>query len=246
MQEFIDITQIASFIENRYCPFSGILNFRRKFIDIFTFNSKFVFESGKIASQISCDAIIFNTRRNWSFRVYLFVSSLESGARPWCSKPPHQASPCCWRANFDNVLALSRTGSEFDCEGDIASARATRFRASRSDVTNLSMWEVSSAFGFRDVSHAVNSTHRVSPVPKDDGNDECKTSKNKSHESRAGIPSMNKPASKEKTTESEELCETAVCFLHIQLIGTKVRPSPKTHKHASRCRLGVFKVSGKI
>ena len=45
----------------------------------------------------------------------------------------------------------------------------------------------------------------------------------------AGIPSMRKPASREITSASVELCETDICFLHIQLIGTSVQ-LPKMHK----------------
>ena len=44
----------------------------------------------------------------------------------------------------------------------------------------------------------------------------------RSHESRAGIPSNLNPASKEMISDSVELCETEVCFLQIQLIGTNV------------------------
>ena len=43
-----------------------------------------------------------------------------------------------------------------------------------------------------------------------------------------GIPSNLNPASKEMISDSVELCETAVCFLHIQLIGTNVS-LPKMH-----------------
>ena len=39
---------------------------------------------------------------------------------------------------------------------------------------------------------------------------------------RAGIPSMHKTASTEMISASVELCETEVCFLHIQLTGTNV------------------------
>ena len=46
---------------------------------------------------------------------------------------------------------------------------------------------------------------------------------------RAGIPSMRKSASREIISASVELCETEVCFLHIQLIGTNVW-LPKIHK----------------
>ena len=47
--------------------------------------------------------------------------------------------------------------------------------------------------------------------------------------SRAGIPPMLKPATREITSASVELCETEVCFLHIQLIGTNVC-LPKVHR----------------
>ena len=50
----------------------------------------------------------------------------------------------------------------------------------------------------------------------------------RSHKSRAGIPSNLNPASKEMISDSVELCETEVCFLHIQLIGTNAW-LPKTH-----------------
>ena len=40
---------------------------------------------------------------------------------------------------------------------------------------------------------------------------------------------MRKPASKEVTSGSVELCETEVCVLHIQLMGTNVRV-PKIHR----------------
>ena len=50
----------------------------------------------------------------------------------------------------------------------------------------------------------------------------------RSHKSRAGIPSNLNPASKEMISDSVELGETEVCFLHIQLIGTNVR-LPKMH-----------------
>ena len=40
--------------------------------------------------------------------------------------------------------------------------------------------------------------------------------------------SMRRPASREILSDSVELCETDVCFLHIQLIGTNVL-LPKMH-----------------
>ena len=55
-----------------------------------------------------------------------------------------------------------------------------------------------------------------------------KTETIRSHKSRAGIPSNLNPASKEMISDSVELCETEVCFLHIQLVGTNVR-LPNTH-----------------
>ena len=45
----------------------------------------------------------------------------------------------------------------------------------------------------------------------------------------AGIPSMRKLASREMISASVELCETEICFLRIQLIGTNVW-LPKKHK----------------
>ena len=44
-----------------------------------------------------------------------------------------------------------------------------------------------------------------------------------------GIPSMREPASTEITATSVEQCETEVCFLRIQLVGTKAR-LPKMHE----------------
>ena len=50
----------------------------------------------------------------------------------------------------------------------------------------------------------------------------------RSHRSKAGIPSNLNPASNEMISGSVELCETEVCFLHIQFIGTNVG-LPKMH-----------------
>ena len=47
----------------------------------------------------------------------------------------------------------------------------------------------------------------------------------RSNKSSAEIPSNLSPVSKEMISDSVELCETEVCFLHIQLIGTNVWPS---------------------
>ena len=58
---------------------------------------------------------------------------------------------------------------------------------------------------------------------------EWNTSIAKSQRVRTEIPSMRKPASREMISVSVELCETAVCFLHIQLVGTNVG-LPKMHK----------------
>ena len=51
----------------------------------------------------------------------------------------------------------------------------------------------------------------------------------RSHQSRAGIESNLNPASKEMISDSVELCETDVCFLHIQLGRTNVW-LPNMHK----------------
>ena len=50
----------------------------------------------------------------------------------------------------------------------------------------------------------------------------------RSHNSSAGKPSNLSPVSKEMISDSFEMWETAVCFLHIQLIGTNVW-LPRTH-----------------
>ena len=49
-----------------------------------------------------------------------------------------------------------------------------------------------------------------------------RTASIRSHKSSAGIPSNKNPASKEMISDSVELCEIEVSFLHIQLIGTNV------------------------
>ena len=77
----------------------------------------------------------------------------------------------------------------------------------------LSAWEVSTLFGFWDVCHNAVALRRVfPPVPMNVGVGECNTSKTESHKSRAVMPSMRKPASKDVTSGSVELCDTAVCF----------------------------------
>ena len=54
--------------------------------------------------------------------------------------------------------------------------------------------------------------------------DECNFSMTRSHRSKAEMPSERKLASEEILTfVSMELCETAVCFLHIQQSGTNVQ-----------------------
>ena len=50
----------------------------------------------------------------------------------------------------------------------------------------------------------------------------------RSHNSRADKPSNLSPVSREMISHSVELCETEVCFLHIQLIGTNVRLQKRT------------------
>ena len=67
----------------------------------------------------------------------------------------------------------------------------------------------------------------------------------RSHRSRAGNPSNLSPASKEMISDSVELCETEVCFLHIQLIGTHVW-LPKNPQCSIRSRFWVLKISRKI
>ena len=49
---------------------------------------------------------------------------------------------------------------------------------------------------------------------------ERNTSISMSQKSRASNPSMRDPASREMISDSVELCETEVCFVHVQLMGT--------------------------
>ena len=58
---------------------------------------------------------------------------------------------------------------------------------------------------------------------------ERSTSITMSQRSRARIPSIREQASNDKNSDSAELRETAVCFLHIQLMGTNVR-LPMMHR----------------
>ena len=51
---------------------------------------------------------------------------------------------------------------------------------------------------------------------------ERNTSITTSQRSRASNPSIRNPASSEMISDSVELCETEVCFLHIQLTGNNV------------------------
>ena len=68
------------------------------------------------------------------------------------------------------------------------------------------------------------------------------TSMTKSQKSSVSKPSIRKPASNDIISESVELWDTDVCFLHTQLIDTNVR-LPKMHK---RCWFRVFKISSKF
>ena len=72
-----------------------------------------------------------------------------------------------------------------------------------------------------------------------------RTETNRSHRSRAGIPSYLNPASKEMISNSVELCETAICFLHIQLIGTNAW-LPTTHNVPPEVDFWFVKISRKI
>ena len=77
---------------------------------------------------------------------------------------------------------------------------------------------------------------------------EWNTSMSKSQRSKAGIPSMRVPASRGIIWASVELCETEVCFLHIQLLWTnvwlpKMHNSPPEVDFESACKIRVLKQS---
>ena len=65
---------------------------------------------------------------------------------------------------------------------------------------------------------------------------ERNTSTTMSQRSRASGPSMRNPSSREMISDTVELCETEVCFLHIQLTGTHVL-RPKYTRHLLRLTL---------
>ena len=67
----------------------------------------------------------------------------------------------------------------------------------------------------------------------------------RTHSSRAGKPSNLNPVSKEMISDSVELWETDVCFLHIQLVGTNVW-LPKNAQCSSRSGFWIFKVSREV
>ena len=62
---------------------------------------------------------------------------------------------------------------------------------------------------------------------RDAGDDECNTSSTNSQKFRKVVPSMRNPASKD--INSRTLCKTAVCFSHLELMGTTAR-LPEMHK----------------
>ena len=62
---------------------------------------------------------------------------------------------------------------------------------------------------------------------------------------RAGNPSILRPASKDITSASVLLCDTAVCFLHVHEIGTKGLGSENA-QYSTRCGLGVCQVSSEF
>ena len=64
--------------------------------------------------------------------------------------------------------------------------------------------------------------HQVAPIYLKHERRFQRTETIRSHNSRASKPSNLNPVSKEIISDSVELCETAVCFLHIKLIGTNV------------------------
>ena len=63
--------------------------------------------------------------------------------------------------------------------------------------------------------------------------------------SRAGIPSMRKPASREIISASVELCESEVCFLSIQFFWHE-RVTSENSQKTSWCWFWVFKIPAKI
>ena len=74
---------------------------------------------------------------------------------------------------------------------------------------------------------------------------EHNTSITTSHKSSASDPSIRSPVSNEIISDSVELWDTDVCFLHIDMIGTYV-PLLKLDATLPRSRFRVLKVTRKI
>ena len=64
-------------------------------------------------------------------------------------------------------------------------------------------------------------------------------------DSRAGIPSIRKLASREMSSTSVELCETDVCFLHIQLLVNERVTPENAHKSPPEVDFGSSKSPAK-
>ena len=92
-------------------------------------------------------------------------------------------------------------------------------------------------------SHIVHATSFLGPSRR--FGDECYTAMTKSHESTPGatVHCVNQRP-RDWTSDSVEPCETPVCFLHIQVIGTKVR-LPKMHRIPPDVDLGCSRSQAK-
>ena len=110
-------------------------------------------------------------------------------------------------------------------------------------IYNNASWQEECTF--EDIKTTLSNGARVSPFLITLIRVSVKNATIRSHKSSAGIPSNLNPASKEMISDSVELCETDLCFLHIQLIGTNVW-LPKMHNVPPEVDFESPKISRKI
>ena len=157
----------------------------------------------------------------------VFVSELDSGVvvfdvdlRVKINPAKQPSTTLCARVSFLIVCRTFAQDDPFnDCVIVLKNKRAKRCGV-RSGITSVKpkssdLLECFFVLPLGRISHCVCATGL--PVLG-----MWKTSMSTSQRSSAEIPSIRNPAYEDMTSDSVELCETAVCFLHIQLIGTNV------------------------
>ena len=153
----------------------------------------------------------------------------------------------CWTSAFDYHLNYG-----FIILKDKQHGIGTRMCSARWNVINIGQieigvrgWNLFSIVCDRGIADKFPSGSRTSLVLLVWFGEEWNTSITKSQRSRAGIPSMRKPALREITSASVELCETEVCFFAHPTYWHKCSTS-ESAQNSSWCWLRIFRVSCKI